>query len=69
VKLDLARRDSNPSARGLDRQGQPLLQARTVFKPDPQKPRLPRRFFGIVEVNPDGAGRDMAQVSEENCNT
>jgi hypothetical protein len=36
VKLDLARRNSNPSARGLDRQGQPLLQARTVLSPTPR---------------------------------
>ena len=31
----------------------------------PTGPRLPRRFFGTVEVNPDRAGRDMGQVAEE----
>ena len=41
--------------------------------PDPPPPgprgsepsRLPRRFFGTVEINPDRAGRDMGQVAEE----
>jgi hypothetical protein len=27
--------------------------------------RLPRRFFGTVEINPDRAGRDMGQITEE----
>ena len=35
--------------------------------PDEQPPemRLPRRFYGTVEINPDRAGRDMGQVAEE----
>src|SRR5690606_5597204 len=32
---------------------------------EPPGPRLPRRFFGTVEINPDRAGRDMGQVTEE----
>ena len=32
---------------------------------EPAGPRLPRRFFGTVEINPDRAGRDMGQVAEE----
>ena len=31
----------------------------------PPGPRLRRRFFGTVEINPDRAGRDMGQVAEE----
>lgn len=32
---------------------------------EPQHPTLPRRFYGTVELNPDRAGRDMGQVTEE----
>ena len=32
---------------------------------EPAGPRLPRRFFGTVEINADRAGRDMGQVAEE----
>ena len=32
---------------------------------DAPPPRLPRRFFGTVELDPDRAGRDMGQVAEE----
>ena len=32
---------------------------------EPTGPRLPRRFFGTVEVNLDRAGRDMGQMAEE----
>ena len=28
-------------------------------------PRLPRRFLGSVDIDPDRAGRDMGQVAEE----
>ena len=31
----------------------------------PPTPRLPRRFYGGVEIDPDRAGRDMGQVAEE----
>ena len=33
--------------------------------PPPSPPRLPRRFFGTVEIDPDRAGRDMGQLAEE----
>ena len=33
-------------------------------RPQPP-PRLPRRFFGSVAIDPDRAGRDMGQVAEE----
>jgi predicted AAA+ superfamily ATPase len=32
---------------------------------EPDRPALPRRFFGTVELNPDRAGRDMGQITEE----
>ena len=31
----------------------------------PSRPKLPRRFFGTVVINPDRAGRDMGDVAEE----
>ena len=31
----------------------------------PVPPKLPRRFFGTVAINPDRAGRDMGDVAEE----
>ena len=34
-------------------------------EPGPVTARLPRRFYGMVRLNPDRAGRDMGTVTEE----
>lgn len=33
--------------------------------PEPTVPRLPRRFYASVAVNPDRAGRDVGRIAEE----
>ena len=74
VKLDAARQQmaSKPPPSGtppiINDAGKTYVIEATVGPkpptPGPQ-PRLPRRFFGTVAINPDRAGRDMGGVAEE----
>ena len=45
--------------------GQPPPQRGSGTDPGAAEPRLPRRFFGTVRLDPDRASRDMSTVSEE----
>jgi len=73
VKSDVARRQLEaerppsepPGPEPAPRPGEPPAQAGPVPGEETRPPRLPRRFFGTVEINPDRTGRDMGQVTEE----
>ena len=73
VKPDVARAQietegSEPGAPGPEPgagPGAPTTPGGPTPDEQPPGPRLPRRFFGTVEINPDRAGRDTGQVAEE----
>ncbi|MCY3810230.1 MAG: hypothetical protein OXH15_00340 [Gammaproteobacteria bacterium] len=71
VKPDVARKqlaaevpepDSPPGVE--DERGRYDAGKRKETQP-PVSPKLPRRFFGTIAVNPDRPGRDMGDVAEE----
>ena len=53
--------DAEASVSGGDESGRPDPDS----NPPPPQVKLPRRFFGTVEIDPDRASRDMGRVAEE----
>ncbi len=73
VKADVARAqiaNERPEPEVLELEPSAVPGARPISdisgsSEEPRRPRLPRRFFGTVEIDPDRAGRDMGKVTEE----
>ena len=73
VKPDVARAQfaivhTEPAALELEPgtvSGAPPISGISGSSEAPRRPRLPSRFYGTVEIDPDRAGRDMGKVTEE----
>ena len=65
VKPDVAKEQQAAETEGASPETLPGAEPGTGSDTVPGEAQLPRRFYGTVEIDPDRAGRDMGQVTEE----